>query len=635
MTPRGGHGTSVRARPAFPGSRPGAPVRRPGGATAPGRAEPAACLAVIAVAVLALACWAASGIDAVLGGHGWRDVPLRAAPALVLRILVDPSSPVRAFPRGLRPDLPGATGWWATVALVLATAAAGVVGATMVVRRVVGRARPGTGPAPRGKGTSASATWAASSELRPLAVRAAGSGRLVLGRAGRRLVAAERGHSLLVVGPSQSGKTTGLAIPAILEWQGPVLATSVKTDLVRDTLAWRRRVGTSLVYDPAGVSGLRSAGWSPLAASASWAGARRVAAALCSVARAGGAGLDDAAFWYATAEKLLAPLLFAAASSGGSMPDVVRWVDTEEVDEVLFALELAGVDEAVRAAEASFGREDRQRSSVYTTAETVLAAFADPSVAATTEHHELDPALLLDGGHHTFYLVAPSHEQERLQTVFVAILRSVVEAAFETASRADRALDPPLLVVLDEAANVAPLAGLDALAATASSHGIQVVTVWQDLAQVEARYGARWATVVNNHRAKLVCSGVADPATLEHVSRLVGDEDHVVDSTTVDEHGATTRTASLATRRLLPADMLRRLAPGEAVLLYGHLPPVHLALRPFFAERSLRRLMSVAHAGARRDAPPSDGPVVWSALLSSWRGRRRARALPRQPPRRR
>ncbi len=137
---------------------------------------------------------------------------------------------------------------------------------------------------------------------------------------------------------------------------------------------------------------------------------------------------------------------------------------------------------------------------------------------------------------------------------------------------------------------------------------------------------------MNNHRAKLVCSGVADPATLEHVSRLVGDEDHVVDSTTVDEQGATTRTTSLTTRRLLPGDMLRRPAPGEAVLLYGHLPPVHLALRPFFADRALRRRTSGGPSGCRRRE------ALWGArlaLLSAWRGRRRERARPRPPLRRR
>jgi type IV secretory pathway TraG/TraD family ATPase VirD4 len=41
-----------------------------------------------------------------------------------------------------------------------------------------------------------------------------------------------------------------------------------------------------------------------------------------------------------------------------------------------------------------------------------------------------------------------------------------------------------LLVVLDEAAHIAPLPELDGLAATCASHGIQLVTVWQDLAHV-------------------------------------------------------------------------------------------------------------------------------------------------------
>ena len=83
-----------------------------------------------------------------------------------------------------------------------------------------------------------------------------------------------------------------------------------------------------------------------------------------------------------------------------------------------------------------------------------------------------------------------------------------------------RPIDPPLLVVLDEAANIAPLAELDGLAATCAAHGVQLVTVWQDLAQIAARYGARSATVVNNHRAKLFLAGIADPATLDHASQL-------------------------------------------------------------------------------------------------------------------
>jgi len=323
------------------------------------------------------------------------------------------------------------------------------------------------------------------------------------------------------------------------------------------------------------------------------------------------AGMADGEFWYATAAKLLAPLFLAAATSGRTMADVVRWLDAQEEREPAAALEAAGVEEAVLAAEASWGREPRQRSSVYTTAEMALAAFADPRVAAMTARSEIEPGELLDGGAHTLYICAPSHEQERLQPLFATVVHHVLTSAFERASAGAASagaasagaasagagvLDPPLLVVLDEAANVAPLADLDGLAATAAGHGIQLVTVWQDLAQVEARYGARAATVVNNHRAKVVLSGVSDPATLDHVSRLLGDEELFSSSTTVDAGGARSTTESPSLRRLAPADALRRIPPGEAVLVYGHLPPAYVRLRPWFRDPELSRRARAAWA---------------------------------------
>ncbi len=485
---------------------------------------------------------------------------------------------------------------WPVLAPLLALSAAAVVAAGRAIRRRR-VAPPGARPAPTrrrpwrfvlatGVGRAAEAArWASRRDLAALAVRRPGDGRLVLGRSGRRLLAAEPRQSVLVVGPTQTMKTTGFAVPAILEWDGPVLATSVKTDLVRDTIGWRRRCGEVWVYDPTCCTGLPSDSWSPLAASGTWAGARRTAAAMVGAARSSTGGPSDAEFWYATAAKLLAPLLFAAAVSGRDMSDVVRWVDSQDTNEPAAALAMAGVEQAILAAEASWRREDRQRSSVFTTAETVLDPFADPAVAAAAGPG-IDPAVLLDGGAHTLYLCAPSHEQRRLRPLFTSLVEQVVAAVYERHS-AGRALDPPLLMVLDEAASIAPLEDLDGLAATGAGQGIQLVTVWQDLAQITARYGARAASVVNNHRAKVLLSGVSDPVTLQQLSGLVGDGQEASSSVTKDSGGALSTTESLATRPLAPADALRRIPPGHGLLLYGHLPPARLELRPWFEDRDL------------------------------------------------
>ena len=560
--------------------------------------------------------WLAGGLLTLLTTGRWQEVPVVQAPILLVRLIAHPNVPLEAWPPLIRRSLPGsgATDAWLVVLAVLG----GVAISWLAWHRSDARRSrgvPGLRRGPRGTSSRSAGArrfrlsvrldrgvasgsvskargWAHPRDLRPLRVSKAPGDRIVLGTHAGRLLAAEPRHSVMVVGPTQSGKTSGLAIPAILEWSGPLLATSVKADLLHATLEWRRSLGEVQYYDPTGsvgpvAGGSRASGWSPLARAATWPGARRIASALCSVARAGDGGMEDAGFWYANAEKLLAPLLFAAATTGASMADVVRWLDEEETNEVLLALELAGVPEALRAARASLGREERQRASIYATAETVVAGFADPAVSASAESWEIDPAALVGGSAGSLFCCAPAREQERLAPVFTAIVREVLDAAFERAAATGRPLDPPLLVVLDEAASVAPLADLDRVVATAAGHGVQLVTVWQDLAQVESRYGGRWATVVNNHRAKLVCSGIADPVTLQHVSGLLGEEERAEHSWTVGDDGRHSRTEAVTVRALAPPGWLRQLPPGEAVLVYGSFPPARIALRPFFDDREL------------------------------------------------
>jgi hypothetical protein len=144
-------------------------------------------------------------------------------------------------------------------------------------------------------------------------------GRVVLGRAGRRRLAARARESILVLGPTQSGKTTGLAAPALRDWPGPAVATSVKRDLVDLTGG---RPDPVWIFDP---SSPTSARWSPLEGCSDWRRAQQVASWLVSAARP--AGTDRDGFWYQSAAKLLAPVLLAAAVEGCDMGWVAETVD--------------------------------------------------------------------------------------------------------------------------------------------------------------------------------------------------------------------------------------------------------------------------------------------------------------------
>jgi type IV secretion system protein VirD4 len=607
-----------------------------------------------AVAVLA---WAGGSLAALITGHQG-SVSLVDAGEAVLRLPGHLGDPASAWPEPARSTLPGPVVYWACQAVVVAAVVGTAIGGWQLWRRL-------TGAPPGALGVRAEAGFAARRDLSRLGVSEPVEGRLTLGRSRGRLLAAEPQASLAVVGPTGCGKTAGFAIPALLEWKGPVIATSVKSDLLEAAIKHRRRRGRVWVYDPTGCSGHESATWSPLGACKTWTGAMRVAAWMGEAAQPRLDSVADGDYWYSQARKGLAPYLHAAASSGASLSQVVRWVDTQERAKVERALRVVAereapgrwdelwsasveicralmrqcggeqavvasqpfeqwprelaerVDEIVQvewqqeaadrgdggandplaplvAAQALWSKEPRLRGSVFATMENVLAGWADPGVEAAAELTTVEPEERLDladwlAGDNTIFVVATAHEQARLRPVLTVLVQQAIRCAYDTASSRGGALERPCLVLLDEAGNTAPLRDLPGYASTARSHGITLVTVWQDLAQVRAAYRDRAQTLLNNHRAKLFGTGIADEATLEYVSKLVGDEHRTERNVSTDLHGGRRSVSEHKTyRRAAPMDVLRRIHPGEAVLVYGSELPAHVRLRPWFGDDGLR-----------------------------------------------
>ena len=265
------------------------------------------------------------------------------------------------------------------------------------------------------------------------------------------------------------------------------------------------------------------------------------------------------------AVKLLAPLLLAAATTRRGVREVLRWLDSMEVAEVEDGLRTAGVAEALDGFRATLRREERTRSSVYATAEAMLAAYADPGVLAATGIRALRPEVLVTGPN-TLYVVAPADDQERLSPVFAVLIEEVLRVAFHDAVHEAREQRSHLLVLIDEAANTAPLHRLPTIASTAAGQGVQLVTVFQDLAQVRVRYGDATDTVVSNHRAKVFLSGISCARTLDYLSRLLGEEDVVHQSRTIGTDGRSTKTTGTRRRPLAPFEVVRGLRPLEGVL---------------------------------------------------------------------
>jgi type IV secretion system protein VirD4 len=368
---------------------------------------------------------------------------------------------------------------------------------------------------------------------------------------------------------------------------------SVKTDLVRHTLGFRRQLGETAIFDPVAVTGLARAQWTPLTGCEEWGHAQRTARRIAEAVRPGDG--ENTRFWAEFGAVYLAPLLLAAARSHLTIAAVARWVrefaDPKTDAEVLAALEGAGDATEAASGYRGIGASDhRMRSSLAGTAIVALAGYGDPLVRDSSQRSDITPGWLLDGPN-TLYLCAPEDEQERLEPLFVTLLGEIISEAYRRAAARGGPLQHPLLLVLDELANVAAIPNLHRLAATGAGQGIQLVSIVQDLAQLVQRYGRERArTIVNNHRARWIGAGTADPDTLDYVARILGEEEirHVSTSTSAGDPTRTQRTESTQWRTLAPGNVLRERAYGTGVLIYGNLPPARLALRTWQDDRQLR-----------------------------------------------
>jgi type IV secretion system protein VirD4 len=242
--------------------------------------------------------------------------------------------------------------------------------------------------------------------------------------------------------------------------------------------------------------------------------------------------------------------------------------------------------------------EERTRSSIYATAQTVIWPWTDPGVAASARSPKgkhakngfvgVDLPWLLSGAN-TVYLCSPIEDQKRLAPAFGGLLNDLINQAYRHVAATGKPLDPPLLVVIDEAGNT-PLRSLPEYASTLAGLGVLLVTIWQSLAQLEVAYGKASDTILTNHLTKVFYAGLSDPASIQYVDRVLGEAE--VDTRS---HSAAERVSGgsdqFSTTRvpLAPAHVLRQMRPGDALLVHGTLPPAHVRTRPFYRSPHLAK----------------------------------------------
>lgn len=297
----------------------------------------------------------------------------------------------------------------------------------------------------------------------------------------------------VVYGPAIARRPT--VVQAVREAVGPVLVVTSDPTVWAETKDARAKLGPVLVYDPGHLCDTPARlHWSPTRGceDPDAAGARATAllAPIRPPARIDAATAD-------TAETLLKCWLHAAAVDGRPFRQVHRWALGNSAHEPVRLLRthpkavsgLAGLLESALTAHPE-RREQAQELTVR-----AFSALASVHIREACTPNRAD-ALALDsfadeGG--TLYVVGEPIEDPRANPgampLLTAITAHVVEHGRRLAARStDGRLDPPMTLVLDDIAAVAPLPRLPELLATGRTHGLPALALLRSPQQAAARW---------------------------------------------------------------------------------------------------------------------------------------------------
>jgi type IV secretory pathway TraG/TraD family ATPase VirD4 len=149
-------------------------------------------------------------------------------------------------------------------------------------------------------------------------------------------------------------------------------------------------------------------------------------------------------------------------------------------------------------------------------------------------------------------------------------------------------MNPALLLLLDEAANCAPIRNLPKVLSFARGLGLVVAHVWQDEAQLELIYSREEARVIrSNSFAKIYLPGIQDEQTLENIIKAVGKDEYESISTTLGDH-TSSRTLAHHVEQVADQGMIRAMDPDQAILIAGQFKAARIRIPAWYENEQMR-----------------------------------------------
>lgn len=334
------------------------------------------------------------------------------------------------------------------------------------------------------------------------------------------------------------GKSTSRVIPMILAAPGAVMTTSNKRDVCDATRDVRRqRTGEEpWVFDPQGITGEEPTWfWDAISYVRDERTAQSQAGIFADYARSASARTD--AYFDGAALNLNSGFLLAAHCAGRDLDQAYRWV-TDPTDRTpVRLLERGGFEFMALAVEDVLRAPDKQRAGVFGSAQQTLSFVLNRQAMAWAKPGPGKRAFVPEDfvrGNGTLYSLS-KEGRGSAGPLTTALTVAVTEAAEEYAKTQPRGRLPvPMVVPLDEVANVCRWRELPDMYSHYGSRGICVASFLQSWAQgVEAWGQDGMAKLWSASNVRVYGGGNAEVQFLADLSRLIGEYERVETSRSV------------------------------------------------------------------------------------------------------
>jgi type IV secretion system protein VirD4 len=317
--------------------------------------------------------------------------------------------------------------------------------------------------------------------------------------------------------------------------------------------------------------------------------------------------------WTERAQSLMAPLMHAAALDGKDMRALLTWVDRRQAlpaQQILAGEPGRSTELARNLLDGIVATDERELSGIWSTASGSLAGYRSDRALQAASNPDFDADRFVRSSD-TVFIAAPAHQQTLVAPMVVGLIEDIRQATYRRSADWTRmgTTGAPVLLALDEVANVAPLPDLPAMISEGGGQGLITLACLQDLSQARHRWPNRADGFPSLFGTTVILPGIGDVRTLEALSALAGDEE--LATRTISAGRSLTgrpladfitggrpqygESVSTQWRRRLPVDVIAQGMPGHALAFDERNRPTWVPLAPSHLVEPWRSLRGSSH----------------------------------------